>query len=126
MPDAIILERLRKAYGTFVAVDELSLRIGEGELVGLLGPNGAGKTTAMRMLMGLLKPSDGRAEILGRDCFAARAEVMRSVGYVPDEPAFHDYLTGRELLRFVGGMHGLDAAELRERATASFFFMPFE
>ena len=78
-----------------------------GEIFAFLGPNGAGKTTTIRMLMGILKPTTGRAFIGGRDCFAERIEVMRTVGYVPDDPVFYDYLRGREVIRFVGEMHGL-------------------
>ena len=68
------------------------------------------------MLIGQLRPSAGTASVAGLDCFAQRAEVMRITGYLPDEPVFHDYLTGRELLGFVAGLHGLSGAELRERA----------
>ncbi len=119
MDDAIIATAgLVKRYGTFTAVDDVALRVDRGRLFGLLGPNGAGKTTLIRMLMGLLRPSAGSATIAGIDCFAGRAQAMRHVGYVPDDPYFHDYLTGRELVRFVAGMHGLDRATTEARATA--------
>jgi ABC-2 type transport system ATP-binding protein len=85
-------------------------------LFALLGPNGAGKTTTIRMLIGVLQPSAGRARIDGFDCFADRVEVMRRVGYLPDEPVFYDYLRGREIVRFVGEMHGLRRAEIDARA----------
>jgi ABC-2 type transport system ATP-binding protein len=109
---------LGKRYGSFQAVDSLNLEIDAGEIVALLGPNGAGKTTTIKMLMGVLQPSTGTAEIGGLDCFARRAEVMRSVGYLPDEPTFYDHLRGRELLRFVGEMRGMSAAAIDERAAA--------
>jgi ABC-2 type transport system ATP-binding protein len=112
------LERLGKTYGEFTAVDGVDLAVGEGEIFALLGPNGAGKTTTIRMLMGILQPTTGRARVLGLDCFRRRAEVMRHVGYLPDEPVFYDYLRGREILRFVGGMHGLPAGEARRREQA--------
>jgi ABC-2 type transport system ATP-binding protein len=104
---AVALEGLGKRYGGFVAVRDLSLRIARGEVFGLLGPNGAGKTTTIKMLMGVLRPTSGRAAILGLDCFERRVDVMRRVGYLPDEPAFYDHLRGGEILRFVGEMHGL-------------------
>lgn len=102
------VENLTKQYGSFLAVDDLSLSQAPGEIVALLGPNGAGKTTTLRMLMGVLQPSHGTASIMGHDCFSERADVMRYVGYLPDEPAFYDFLRGREIIEFVAGMHGLD------------------
>jgi ABC-2 type transport system ATP-binding protein len=106
---------LTKRYGAFEAVVDLSLQVPVGEIFALLGPNGAGKTTTIRMLMGILRPTSGTALIGGRDCFAERVEVKRLVGYLPDEPIFYDYLRGRELLNFVGEMHGLTRAEIDRR-----------
>src|SRR5215475_2287991 len=94
------LQALGKRYGDFQAVDDLTLQVDGGVLFALLGPNGAGKTTTIRMLMGILQPSAGSASIDGLDCFADRVEVMRRVGYVPDEPIFYDYLRGREIIQF--------------------------
>ncbi|MBI5368125.1 MAG: ABC transporter ATP-binding protein [Planctomycetes bacterium] len=108
-------ERLSKAYGDFIAVDALDLAVPRGEVFGFLGPNGAGKTTTIRMLMGMLIPSAGRAVILDRDCLRDRVELMRQVGYLPDNPVFYDYLRGAEILTFVGRMHGLGGAELDRR-----------
>jgi ABC-2 type transport system ATP-binding protein len=107
---------LRKRYGDFVAVVDLSLQVGRGEIFALLGSNGAGKTTTIRMLMGILQPSGGAARVDGLDCFANRVEVKRRVGYLPDEPIFYEYLRGREIIDFVGEMHGLTAAQIEERA----------
>jgi ABC-2 type transport system ATP-binding protein len=107
---------LTKTYGQFTALSELSLDAPRGELFALLGPNGAGKTTTMRMLMGILKPSAGTARIDGLSCFDDRVAVKRLVGFLPDEPVFHDYLRGIEIIRFVGGMHGLLPAEIQARA----------
>jgi len=101
---------LSKQYGAFSALSELDLDVPRGELFALLGPNGAGKTTTMRMLMGILKASAGSARINGLDCFRDRVAVKRLVGFLPDEPVFHDYLRGIEIIRFVGGMHGLSAS----------------
>lgn len=108
-------EDLRKTFGDVVAVDAVSLSAEDGRITGILGPNGAGKTTTIRMMMGILEPSGGRARIGGFDCFAQRHEVMRLVGYLPDEPVFYDYLRGGELLRFVGEMHGVASEELDAR-----------
>jgi ABC-2 type transport system ATP-binding protein len=112
----VCTDGLTKRYGQFVAVRNLDLEVETGEVFALLGPNGAGKTTTMRMLMGILQPAAGSASICGLDCFSHRAEVMRHVGYVPDEPAFFPYLRGREILLFVGHMHGIDAGATLDQA----------
>lgn len=98
---------LSKRYGSFEAVQPLTLRIERGEVFGFLGPNGAGKTTTIRMMMGLLVPSAGAVYIDGLDCHADDAEVKRRIGYLPDNPIFYDYLRGPEILLFVARMHGL-------------------
>ena len=117
MSDVLLsVSGLVKRYGDFTAVADLSLQVPAGTILALLGPNGAGKTTAIRMLIGQLRPSAGTATVAGLDCFAARDQVMRITGYLPDEPVFHDYLSGRELLGFVGGLHGLSSADIRTRA----------
>jgi ABC-2 type transport system ATP-binding protein len=113
----IELDGLAKRYGEFSALEGLSLRVERGEIFALLGPNGAGKTTTMRILMGFLKPSGGRARIDGMDCFEQRVALKRKVGYLPDEPAFYDYLRGSEIVEFSGDMHGLSRELVRERAS---------
>ncbi len=85
-------------------------------MFGFLGPNGAGKTTTIRLMMGILVPSGGSIRIAGLDCHRESAEVKRHVGYLPDSPIFYDYLRGREILQFVGEMHGLSRAESSLRA----------
>jgi len=109
------IDRLSKRFGDFDAVSDFSLQVGAGELFALLGPNGAGKTTTIRMLMGILQPSSGSARICGRNCFSDRVDVMRLVGYLPDEPVFYDYLRAGELIRFVGEMHGFSKTEIARR-----------
>ena len=111
----IVTKQLSKLYGQFPALQELSLEVTRGEVFGFLGPNGAGKTTTIKMLMGMLAPSSGKAEIGGMDCFADRVAVKRVVGYLPDVPVFYDYLRGREILRFMGQMHGIERGELERR-----------
>lgn len=109
------IQGLSKSYGAFEAVKDLSLSVSYGQIFALLGPNGAGKTTTIRMLMGILVPTSGSARIDGLDCFQDRVEVKRRVGYLPDEPVFHDYLRGSEIIRFSGEMHGLSRAEIEDR-----------
>ena len=107
----IEFQGLTRRYADFIAVKPLTLTVARGEVFGFLGPNGAGKTTTIRMMMGILVPSDGRALISGLDCHTQRAEVQRHVGYLPDNPIFYDFLRGREILQFVAEMHGLARAE---------------
>ncbi len=115
-PLVLSIRGLSKRYGGFQAVTDLNLDVAHGEIFALLGPNGAGKTTTIRMLMGILQPTAGSASIDGIDCFRERARTMRSVGYLPDEPVFHDYLRAREIIRFVGEMHGLTRIGIEERS----------
>jgi ABC-2 type transport system ATP-binding protein len=107
---------LAKRFGDKRAVDGLTLRVEAGEVMGFLGPNGSGKTTTIRLLMGLLRPTAGRAAILGRDCHADAVALKRDVGYLPDEPFLYPYLSGIETLELVAGLHGLPTAEARRRA----------
>ena len=115
--DGVVIgaHELGKKYGHVVAVDGLDLQVKKGEVFGFLGPNGAGKTTTIKMLMGMLAPSSGKAEIGGMDCFADRVAVKRIVGFLPDVPVFYDYLRGREILRFIGQMHGIERVELERK-----------
>ncbi|HXX95031.1 MAG TPA: ABC transporter ATP-binding protein [Planctomycetota bacterium] len=115
-PPVVDIRGLTKRYGEFEALSGLDMHVPRGELVALVGPNGAGKTTTIRMLMGILRPTSGSATIDGFDCFRDRVEVKRRVGYLPDEPVFYDYLRGRELVRFVGEMHGLERGEIARRS----------
>jgi ABC-2 type transport system ATP-binding protein len=120
--DAIRTEDLTKHFAVgfwrprpYVALDRLTLAVGGGEVFGFLGPNGAGKTTTLKLLMQLIFPTSGRAEILGRP--AGHPEVRRRIGYLPENPFFYDYLTAEELLEYFGGVFGYDRAERRRRAT---------
>jgi ABC-2 type transport system ATP-binding protein len=96
-----------------VAVDALDLEVAAGEIYGFLGPNGAGKTTTIKLLLGLLRPSSGLAEILGEP--AGGLAHRAGLGYLPENPSFYDYLTGREFLDFCGRLCGLSGAVRRER-----------
>ncbi|MUU72493.1 ABC transporter ATP-binding protein [Pseudarthrobacter sp. GA104] len=109
--DAVVqLVDLRKSFGKTTALDGVSFTIGEGEVFGYLGPNGAGKTTTIRVLMGMLRPTAGRAEILGRDSWRQSVEVRQLVGYVPGEPALYDRLTGRDHIAFCSHLRRHDAS----------------
>jgi ABC-2 type transport system ATP-binding protein len=114
--EMIAFHHLSKTYGDLTAVRGLDLSIARGEVFGFLGPNGAGKTTTIRMMMGILVPSGGNVVIDGLDCRTDRVAVKRRVGYLPDNPIFYDYLKGREILVFVGEMHGQPRCEAQERA----------
>lgn len=105
----IEFEEVQRSYGENVAVHCLDLRIEQGELFSLLGHNGAGKTTTIKMLVGLLQPGAGRVRVCGYDLADRPREATQLIGYVPDQPYLYDKLSGREFLRFVGEMHGLDA-----------------
>jgi ABC-2 type transport system ATP-binding protein len=112
----IVFEALSKSYGSFAAVRNLNLSVANGEVFGFLGPNGAGKTTTIRMIMGILVPSSGRVTVNGLDCQRDSTEVKRHTGYLPDSPMFYDFLKGREILEFVGEMHGQSRSEARRNA----------
>ena len=109
-------EGLSKRFGDKRAVDDLTLRVEGGEVMGFLGPNGSGKTTTIRLLMGLLRPTAGSARILGRDCHSDAVALKRDVGYLPDEPFLYPYLTGLETLELVASLHGFAPADARRRA----------
>lgn len=112
---AIVVEGLTKRFGPFTAVDGLTFDVREGEVFGLLGSNGAGKSTAIRMLCGLLRPTSGRASVLGVDVGADPEEVKRRIGYMTQRFSLYDDLTIGENLDFFGGVYGLSGAMLRDR-----------
>jgi ABC-2 type transport system ATP-binding protein len=109
--DAIRTEKLTKHYQVgfwrprpYLALEDLSLTVGRGEVFGFLGPNGAGKTTTLKLLMQLIYPSSGYAEILGRP--VGDLDVRKRIGYLPENPYFYDYLTAEELLDYFAGCSG--------------------
>jgi len=112
--EAVVQTRsLRRQFGATVAVADLSLSIGRGEIFGFLGPNGAGKTTSLKLLLGLLEPGGGTGEVLGAPLGERRARAR--IGFLPEHFRFHSCLTGRELLRFHGKLHGMRGAVLERR-----------
>lgn len=118
-PPLILSEGLTKAYGPVHALRDLTLDVRQGEVYGLLGPNGSGKTTTIRLWLGLMKPTRGRATILGHDCWRGGLQVRRLVSYLPGELRMPGSLTGYGVLKFLSGLRdgeGLDrAAALAER-----------
>ncbi len=111
----IEIKGLTKRYGETLALDDLTLTIGDGVFFTFLGPNGAGKTTTMKLMAGLLHPTAGSVAIDGLDVREHPQEVKARIGYIPDHPYLYGKLTGWEFLRFIGGLYSLSAAEIRER-----------
>jgi ABC-2 type transport system ATP-binding protein len=120
--DAIRTEGLTKHYKVgfwrprpYLALDSLTLHVNQGEVFGFLGPNGAGKTTTLKLLMQLIYPTSGRAEILGRP--VGDLSVKHRIGYLPEHPYFYDYLTAEELLEYFAALFGYAPSERRARAS---------
>src|SRR5690349_12403058 len=113
-------EQLTKEYGQFLALDRLNLELGPGEIFGLLGPNGSGKSTALRLILGFLQPTSGRALIEEHDCWHNGFQARRYVSYLPGELRLYENMTGRQLVRFLDGLRGqVESADL-ERLAAIF------
>ena len=90
-------ERLTKRYDDFLALDGLNLAVTVGEVFGLLGPNGSGKTTALRLILGFLRPTSGRATVAGHDCWSDSVNARRHISYLPGELRLYENMTGRQL-----------------------------
>ena len=119
-PDLVVqTEQLSKVFRVgfwgkrVTAVDSIKLEVRSGEVFGFLGPNGAGKTTTLKMLMGLIYPTSGRAWLFGRDL--GDPQTKARLGFLPESPYFYDYLTSREFLGFYGHLFGLWGAVLDKR-----------
>lgn len=117
IPEVILkVDRLTKRFGSFVAVNEISFEVLRGELFGFIGANGAGKTTAMRMITGLLRPSEGEAVVAGFAVSSQPEQVKRRIGYMSQRFSLYEDLTVSENIRFFGGVYGLSDQEIRDRA----------
>ena len=103
----VVLEHLTKRYGAFTALDDVSLTLSAGQIFGLIGPNGAGKTTTIKILVGLIRPTEGQAQIAGADCVRDARKIKRLVGYMPDQFGSFDNMRVWEYLDFFGAAFGI-------------------
>jgi ABC-2 type transport system ATP-binding protein len=115
---AIVARDLTRRFGDFVAVDHISFFVDAGEVFGFLGANGAGKTTAIRMLIGVLAPSDGEARVAGFDIATDAEAVRRNIGYMSQRFSLYEDLTVRENIRLYGGIYGLTDDQISQRTAA--------
>lgn len=112
---AISASNLSKRFGNFTAVDTISFDVKQGEIFGFLGANGAGKTTAIKMLIGLSRPSDGEAQVAGYDVYKQRERVKENIGYMSQKFSLYEDLTINENIRFYGGIYGLSRKKIKEK-----------
>jgi len=112
---AVVTEDLLKTFGSFIAVDHVSLQVRKGEIFGFLGPNGAGKSTTIRMLCGLLTPTAGRGSVNGLDIATRPEEIRRVIGYMSQKFSLYDDLTAEENIDFFAGMYGVPREQREER-----------
>lgn len=113
--NAIQVENLTKMFGDFTAVNNISFEVGKGEVFGFLGANGAGKTTAMKMLIGILKPTSGSAQVAGFDVKLNAEDVKKSIGYMSQRFSLYNDLTIKENITFFGGIYGLKKSVIKEK-----------
>ncbi len=112
---AIRCQGLTKHYGSIVALDNLDLTIEDKVIFGFLGPNGAGKTTALKIFTGLSRPTSGKAWVAGEEIVSHSRSLQSKIGYLPEEPAFYNWMTGREYLTFVGQLFSLSSGDIVKR-----------
>ncbi|MBI4352120.1 MAG: ABC transporter ATP-binding protein [Elusimicrobia bacterium] len=111
----IEINDLTKTFGSFKALDGLSLRVEPGEIFGFLGPNGAGKTTTVKILSGIMRPTSGSVSVAGHDVALEPLAAKRAMAYIPDEPFVYPKLTGWEFMRFIGDLYALPAGDQKKR-----------
>lgn len=116
MTTAITTENLTKRFGNFIATNNISFEVYQGEIFGFLGANGAGKTTAMRMLCGLSTPSSGNATIAGFDIYKETESIKKNIGYMSQKFSLYDDLTVLENIEFFGGIYGLSDNQLKSKS----------
>lgn len=116
MDKAVVTNKLTKKFGNFIATNEITFEVAQGEIFGFLGANGAGKTTAMRMLCGLLTPTSGEARIAGFDVYRQSEQIKQVIGYMSQKFSLYEDLTVRENIRFYGGIYGLKRVELKAKS----------
>ena len=114
--NVIQVKRLTKTFGNFTAVNAISFEVKKGEIFGFLGANGAGKTTAMKMLIGISKPTSGEATIAGFDVYKHAEDIKKNIGYMSQKFALYDDLTVKENIAFFGGIYGLSRKIIKEKS----------
>ncbi len=115
----IELKEVTKIFGRQAAVERLNLGVPQGEIFGFIGPNGAGKTTTIKMMGGILSPTEGSIRIGGIDIVAEPTEAKRKIGFVPDRPYLYEKLTGLEFLRFTADIYGVPASRFHDKAAGA-------
>jgi ABC-2 type transport system ATP-binding protein len=113
--NVIEVKNLTKKFGDFTAVNSITFEVKKGEIFGFLGANGAGKTTAMKMLIGISKPTSGKAQVAGFDVFTHPEDIKKNIGYMSQKFALYDDLTVKENITFFGGIYGLSRAKIKEK-----------
>ena len=113
--NVIQVENLTKKFGDFIAVNAITFEVKKGEIFGFLGANGAGKTTAMKMLIGISKPTSGSAKVAGFDVFTNTEDIKKNIGYMSQKFALYDDLTVKENITFFGGIYGLSRKKIEEK-----------
>jgi ABC-2 type transport system ATP-binding protein len=122
----IHVEKLSKRFGDFIAVSQISFDVLKGEIFGFLGANGAGKTTAMKMLIGILKPTSGIASVAGFDIYTETENVKKNIGYMSQKFSLYEDLTIMENIRFFGGIYGLSDDEIKINSQKLLYKLNFE
>jgi ABC-2 type transport system ATP-binding protein len=115
----LVIENLSKKYGEVVALNDVSIKIDSGEIVGLLGPNGAGKSTLLKIIVGILRPTNGSVKLDGIDILENPEAAKKIIGYVPENASLYTNLTVAEFLTFVGKIRAVPEGELREKISSS-------
>ena len=113
--NVIEAQGLTKVFGDFKAVNDISFEVAKGEIFGFLGANGAGKTTAIKMLIGISRPTSGKATVAGFDVYSETESIKKNIGYMSQKFALYDDLTVKENITFFGGIYGLSRADIREK-----------
>lgn len=113
--EAVVLEKVTKRFGNFTAVDKVSFSVKKGEIFGFLGPNGSGKSTTIKMICGILKPTEGTIEILGENAVTKRKSIVGQIGYMSQKFSLYPTLTCEENLNFYAGIYGLRGSKKREK-----------